>query len=192
MSSTVLIHYGIDGQKWGHRHGPPYPLSRQQKKSLGLGDEKKTTADLSNEELRKYLDRIKLDKELSSLTTKQKKDGMEIVGKVLGSVGNTVVTSVLPAITKYAAKNLLDKIDPELGMLVTGEKPKSELQKAKEEYDLLKTKKDIADLNKQKSELQKAKDQRDLLEAQLDIEYLKKHQYPNKKGQDKNKDKKED
>lgn len=163
MSSTVLIHYGIDGQKWGHRHGPPYPLSRQQKKSLGLGDEKETTEDLSNEELRKYIERIKLDRELSSLTTKQKKDGMEIVGKVLGSVGNTVVTSVLPAITKYAAKNLLDKIDPELGMLVTGEKPKSELQKAK--------------------------DRRDLLETQLDIEYLKKGQYPNKKSKDKDKDK---
>lgn len=161
MSSAVLIHYGIEGQKWGRRHGPPYPLSRQQKKSLGLGDEKKTTADLSNEELRKYLDRIKLDRELSALTTKQKKDGMQIVGKVLGSVGNTVVTSVLPAITKYAAKSLLDKIDPELGMLLTGEKPKSELQKAK--------------------------DRRDLLETQLDIEYLKNGQYPNKKSKDKDK-----
>lgn len=161
MESNILIHHGIDGQKWGRRHGPPYPLSRQQKKSLGLGDEKKTTADLSNEELRKYLDRIKLDQELSSLTTKQKKDGMQIIGKVLGSVGNTLVTSVLPAITKYAAKSVLDKIDPEIGMLLTGEKPKSELQKAK--------------------------DQRDLLETQLDIAYLKKGQYPNKKGKDKDK-----
>lgn len=181
MSSAVLIHYGIDGQKWGHRHGPPYPLSRQQKKSLGLGDEKKTTADLSNEELRKYIERIKLDKELSSLTTKQRKDSMQIVGKVLGSVGNTVITSVLPAITKYAAKALLDQIDPELGMLVTGEKPKSELQKAKDEYDLLKTKKDIADLNKQKSELDKLREERDKLETEMDIKDYKAGKRPPKR-----------
>ena len=161
MGSNVLIHYGIDGQKWGHRHGPPYPLSRQQKKALNLGDDKKTTADLSNDELRRYIDRIKLDRDLSSLTTKQRKNGMEIVGKVLGSIGNTVVTTVLPAVTKYAAKNILGSIDPELGMLVTGEKPKSELQKAK--------------------------DQRDLLETQLDISYLEKGQYPNKKNKDKDK-----
>lgn len=29
-----LAHYGIKGQKWGVRNGPPYPLSDKQKKSV--------------------------------------------------------------------------------------------------------------------------------------------------------------
>lgn len=29
LSSDYLSHHGVDGQKWGVRNGPPYPLSRQ-------------------------------------------------------------------------------------------------------------------------------------------------------------------
>lgn len=38
--NDILKHYGIDGQKWGHRNGPPYPLdpnkdySKAEKKAL--------------------------------------------------------------------------------------------------------------------------------------------------------------
>lgn len=31
QNGLVLIHHGIDGQRWGQRNGPPYPLSRQAK-----------------------------------------------------------------------------------------------------------------------------------------------------------------
>jgi len=30
MYGKVLIHHGIDGQKWGERNGPPYPLAVDQ------------------------------------------------------------------------------------------------------------------------------------------------------------------
>lgn len=29
MNDTILTHHGIDGQKWGQRNGPPYPLDYQ-------------------------------------------------------------------------------------------------------------------------------------------------------------------
>lgn len=28
-----LVHHGVDGQKWGVKHGPPYPLDRTEKNS---------------------------------------------------------------------------------------------------------------------------------------------------------------
>lgn len=30
----ILEHYGVGGQKWGVRHGPPYPLEKDSKKRL--------------------------------------------------------------------------------------------------------------------------------------------------------------
>lgn len=35
---TSLQHHGIEGQKWGVRHGPPYPLSRNTK-NTGLKED---------------------------------------------------------------------------------------------------------------------------------------------------------
>ena len=34
MEQNVLIHHGIEGQKWGKRNGPPYPLSRKIQKTI--------------------------------------------------------------------------------------------------------------------------------------------------------------
>ena len=31
--TDVLIHHGIEGQKWGQRNGPPYPLDGSKKSS---------------------------------------------------------------------------------------------------------------------------------------------------------------
>ena len=31
---NYLSHHGVEGQKWGDRNGPPYPLSRQGQKVL--------------------------------------------------------------------------------------------------------------------------------------------------------------
>lgn len=36
----VLIHHGIDGQKWGKRNGPPYPLSRKEKRRIKRSQKK--------------------------------------------------------------------------------------------------------------------------------------------------------
>lgn len=109
MSADVLIHHGIEGQKWGHRNGPPYPLSAQQKKVLNFGEDKKTTSDLTNEELKRYIDRIKLDRELVSLTTNQKERGMKIVGNILQNAGNTVVQRIISETAKYAIDALVKK-----------------------------------------------------------------------------------
>lgn len=38
-SSSYLMHHGIDGQRWGVRHGPPYPLDR----SVSTGKKLKDT-----------------------------------------------------------------------------------------------------------------------------------------------------
>lgn len=41
----VLIHHGIQGQKWGKRNGPPYPLDKNAQKKI-----KKTTKEYKKKE----------------------------------------------------------------------------------------------------------------------------------------------
>lgn len=31
-TSNAFLHHGIEGQKWGVRNGPPYPLDRKEAK----------------------------------------------------------------------------------------------------------------------------------------------------------------
>lgn len=42
MSQDYLEHHGIIGQKWGKRHGPPYPLSGKVSAAVKRGDNPKT------------------------------------------------------------------------------------------------------------------------------------------------------
>ena len=42
MSQNYLEHHGIIGQKWGKRHGPPYPLSGKVSAAVKRGDNPKT------------------------------------------------------------------------------------------------------------------------------------------------------
>ena len=41
ITQTSFLHHGIQGQKWGVRNGPPYPLNKKESsKSQGKNDEK--------------------------------------------------------------------------------------------------------------------------------------------------------
>lgn len=42
MNDEILKHHGVDGQKWGKRNGPPYPLTPEAK-AKAYGDEAKKT-----------------------------------------------------------------------------------------------------------------------------------------------------
>lgn len=48
VSEDYLMHHGIQGQKWGKRNGPPYPLGSQgESKSHRSAQEKKLTKNRS-------------------------------------------------------------------------------------------------------------------------------------------------
>lgn len=83
-----LRHHGILGQKWGKRNGPPYPLKpsarssaekraarkRPKKSEAQIESEHAKRSDMVNrgtltdEELQKKIQRLKMEKELRELT----------------------------------------------------------------------------------------------------------------------------
>lgn len=109
----ILEHHGIDGQKWGVRNGPPYPLERQKGKHLTSKAKaqliKDNIDDLSLEEIEKLIKRIKFEEELDKMTAEEKKTGNSFVSQILQSSGKAIISVVVPAATTFAIKKLVQK-----------------------------------------------------------------------------------
>lgn len=110
MEEQALVHYGILGMKWGVRRSKAELARARGKKTSDSGDDsddkKQTTAkrsksisEMSDDELRKTVQRLQLEKQYRDLNPKQVSAGQKIVGKILKDV-------VVPAATEVG-RNLL-------------------------------------------------------------------------------------
>lgn len=110
MEEQALVHYGILGMKWGVRRSKAELARARGKKTSDSGDDsddkKQTTAkrsksisEMSDDELRKTVQRLQLEKQYRDLTPKQVSAGQKIVDKILKDV-------VVPAATEVG-RNLL-------------------------------------------------------------------------------------
>lgn len=110
MEEQALVHYGILGMKWGVRRSKAELARARGKKTSDSGDDsddkKQTTAkrnksisEMSDDELRKTVQRLQLEKQYRDLNPKQVSAGQKIVDKILKDV-------VVPAATEVG-RNLL-------------------------------------------------------------------------------------
>lgn len=100
MNKKYLIHYGIDGQKWGVRNGPPYPLSpsshsaaekRANKKAWKTAkkERRKNARDkskvdsMSNKELNDQINRIRMEQQYKDITKTEFEKGRDSVVKLI-------------------------------------------------------------------------------------------------------------
>ena len=79
-----LYHHGIDGQRWGVTHGPPYPLSRakhravvksqeaSEKRNISYRKSRKFAKRMSDEDLNATIDRLKREETYRQLVSKDK------------------------------------------------------------------------------------------------------------------------
>lgn len=140
MPIDELKHHGINGQKWGVKHGPPYPLpsnpfrrkkkkqedskpqaEKKKKKKEPIDAEKrndmkkasKNRRNLSDEELRKRIERIEMERKLKTLTDEELSPGKKAVKEVLSSAGKKTAQTIVSGAMLYGAKVALTKtFDP--------------------------------------------------------------------------------
>lgn len=128
-SDNALFHHGVDGMKWGVRNGPPYPLDKagrkalQEQKSTMRGRSVKISTsdkanilksnidDLTDDDIRFLINRIKLEKEIDGLLSEgQKKEGESYALRLVKKSGEAILSTVVPAVTMYAFKRLVAEV----------------------------------------------------------------------------------
>jgi len=103
--SDILAHYGVFGMKWGRRKSfiPPSDIKGPTRAGLRGYNSRK----LNNKDLKKVIDRMKLEQDYKSLNAKGKStEGKKYAETLIKSVGTTAVA----ATTGYAMKKLLDSV----------------------------------------------------------------------------------
>lgn len=111
---NCLEHHGIDGQKWGVRNGPPYPLERQKGSKLSSKQKARILQDnlddLDLKDIETLLKRIELEEKINKLSADEKKQGNGMVKSILSSAGKQIVSVAVPAVTLYAFKRIVSEV----------------------------------------------------------------------------------
>lgn len=121
-----LYHWGILGQKWGVRRFQNKDGSRtaagkrreeEQEKSEDYvktrESRKKGSAGLSNEELRRINERLRLEADYKNLTTEKMEKAESFVGKALKKAAGEALTDFAKSAMVGAAKLMVKEISPE-------------------------------------------------------------------------------
>lgn len=92
---AFIEHHGVKGQKWG---------VRRKHSSLSRSRGPSTTAHLSNDELRKVVERMRLDQDFHKLSSAKTHKGRAYAAKLLKDIGTASVASAGAMVTTKVLK----------------------------------------------------------------------------------------
>lgn len=106
-----LKHFGIPGMKWGIRRRGPAHADSTTAHTL----KKKHVTELSNDDIKKVVTRLNLEKQLSTLNPKTVSVGQKIFGTLISKFGGQILASFLKRYTKVDINDPFNTGDAEEG-----------------------------------------------------------------------------
>lgn len=116
-STGELYHWGVKGMKWGVRRyqnkdGSLTPRGRKRQKELSADEKERAArkADLKNRrtmsdaDLKKKIERLKMEKEFKNLTNEDINSGKTFVNEIMSSAGKKVLTIAAAGAMAYGVK----------------------------------------------------------------------------------------
>ena len=113
---SELMHYGVLGMKWGVRRTPEQLGHKPKTKKKMTADERvkqqrrkdvQQRRTMSDQELKKKIERIKMEQQLVELTEKDLHPGRAFAKQVLNSSGSSVAKTVVTGSSLYTIKKTL-------------------------------------------------------------------------------------
>lgn len=116
-STGELYHWGVKGMKWGVRRyqnkdGSLTPRGKKRQKELSADEKERVSRQndlknrrtMSDAELKKKIERLKLEKEFKNLTNEDINSGKTFVNEVMSSAGKKVLTIAAAGAIAYGVK----------------------------------------------------------------------------------------
>lgn len=110
MNNNELTHHGVLGMKWGVRRSPAQlARARGSSKSKSDNSDKKSAKNMSDDELRRVVNRLQMERQYSQLSQSNVSKGKNYAQKVI-KAGTTVAAVTTTALTIYNNAEKIKKI----------------------------------------------------------------------------------
>jgi len=97
LDENMLQHFGILGMRWGRKKGAPGTKRLRRKEQLKKDneDQNKKIKSMSDDEIRKKINRIQMERQYAELTATKLQKGNATAVKIVNAAATTAVTGYL-------------------------------------------------------------------------------------------------
>lgn len=109
MNDNNLTHHGTKGMRWGIRRTQAQLSKAGGSSKKSSGEEKKNVKEMSDDELRKKVNRLQMERQYTQMSSGSVSKGREYAQKII-KAGTTVAAVTTTALTLYNNANKIKAI----------------------------------------------------------------------------------